>query len=82
MRIARAGDELVTLDDGGVHAVPRLHGVAARDFDVEVQVAHERKLNGSRGEECRGLARRDEWSAARGGGRPMRRESGAALANT
>jgi len=23
-----------------VHAVPRLHGVAARDFDVEVQLAH------------------------------------------
>ena len=40
VRIARAGHELVPLDDGRVHAVPRLHGVAARDFDVEVQLAH------------------------------------------
>src|SRR5207253_2560636 len=46
-RIARAADEAVAADHGGVHAVPGLDTSAARRDDVEVEGAHDGKLTGA-----------------------------------
>ncbi|CAN5144084.1 hypothetical protein BH23GEM2_BH23GEM2_23550 [soil metagenome] len=46
---ARRGEQTIALaNHGSVNAVTRLDGTAPRDYDIEIELAHGRKINRAR----------------------------------